>query len=380
MPRDTSPRQDGGAPVSARVTIGELLGHCSAVLRSAGLDAATANLVADSLVDAEARGIGSHGVARTRIYCERLGRGMLDAGARPVVVAEGPGSVYLDAHNAIGHVGAQAGIDAGIERALAGTVCVAGVAGSNHCGTLAYFTRQATRRGLVAIGMSTAPPTMVYFGGRTRAVGTNPFCISVPQRGGPPITLDMATSATARGKIILAEQTGAPIPAGWAVDEDGRPTTDPAAALAGSVLPFAGAKGSGLAMMVDLLCGALVAGVAGADIGDMYEDWTRPQRVSHLFVVLDPDGWQGRDTFLTYVAGYTHRVHTLPPAEGVDRVLLPGEVEEIARARAEREGVVLAEVVAADLDRLAGEFGLARRLARTALPAQVSPQETSPTG
>jgi LDH2 family malate/lactate/ureidoglycolate dehydrogenase len=350
---------------SIRVVITELRAHCATVLRAAGLDPATADLVADSLVDAEARGIGSHGVTRTRIYCERLRAGMLDPAARPVIVGEGPGSVHLDARNAIGHVGAQAGIDAAIERALAGTVCVAGVAGSNHCGTLAYFARQATERGLVAIGMSTAPPTMVYFGGRTRAVGTNPVCIAVPRAGGPPITLDMATSATARGKIILAQQIGAAIPPGWAVDEGGRPTTDPASALAGSVLPFAGPKGSGLAMMVDLVCGALVAGVAGPDVGDMYEDWTRPQRVSHLFVVLDPDGWQGREEFLAYVADFARRVHALSPADGVQRVLLPGELEEQARSRAEREGVLLAEAVAADLDRLADEFGLTRRLDST---------------
>jgi LDH2 family malate/lactate/ureidoglycolate dehydrogenase len=368
------------SPMNVLVRTDELLAHCTAILRAAGLGASTANLVADSLVDAEARGIGSHGVTRTRIYCERIRGGMLDPDARPVVVAEGPGSVHLDARNAIGHVGAQAGLDAAVERALIGAVCVAGVAGSNHCGTLAYFTRQAAERGLVGIAMSTAPPTMVYFGGRTRAVGTNPLCISVPRGGGPPITLDMASSATARGKIILAHQTGAAIPAGWAVDLDGRPTTDAAAALAGSVLPFAGHKGSGLAMMVDLVCGALVAGVAGPDIGDMYEDWTRPQRVSHLFVVLDPDGWQGRKAFLSYVSEFARRVRALPPAEGVDRVLLPGEPEEEARARAEREGVPVAEAVAADLDRLAEELGLVRRLARGAGASSQAPQLPSHTG
>ena len=122
--------------------------------------------------------------------------------------------------------------------------------------------------------MSTAPPTMAYFGGRTRAVGTNPFCLAVPRADGPAVLLDIATSATARGKIIIAEQLGTPIPAGWAVDAQGRPTTDAAAALTGAVLPFAGPKGSGLAMIIDLLCGALLAGVSGFDIGDMYETWT----------------------------------------------------------------------------------------------------------
>jgi LDH2 family malate/lactate/ureidoglycolate dehydrogenase len=170
--------------------------------------------------------------------------------------------------------------------------------------------------------------------------------------------LDIATSATARGKIIVAEQLGTPIPAGWAVDAQGRPTTDAAAALAGAVLPFAGPKGSGLAMMIDLLCGALLAGVSGFDIGDMYETWDRPQRVTHLFVVLDPDRWIGRAAFAEHVRRFVTGVHALPAAAGVERVLLPGEVEEAAAERAEREGVRLPAPVAADLDELAGELGV----------------------
>ncbi|WP_170231248.1 Ldh family oxidoreductase [Pseudonocardia kunmingensis] len=363
MDRSTAYRRgDATAAAPRTVPLARLRGHCAAVFRAAGLDGAAADLVADSLVDAEARGIGSHGVNRTRIYAERLRGGMIDAAARPAVVREQPGGVHIDAGNAIGHLGAQAGTDAAVERALQGAVCVAGVANSNHCGTLAYFTRQVAARGLVAIAMSTAPPTMVYFGGRTRAVGTNPVSMAVPRAGGPPVTVDMATSATARGKIILAHQLGTEIPDGWAVDEAGRPTTDPAAALLGSVLPFAGPKGSGLAMMVELLCGALVAGVTADGIGDMYEDWTRTQRVSHLFIVLNPDGWLGREAFLAHVEAFARRVHDLPPAEGFDQVLLPGEVEENARAAAERDGVTLSASVAADLDAIAAEVGLDHRL------------------
>lgn len=348
------------APV--RVTMDELRTHCAAVLGSAGLPEPAAVLVADSLVDAEARGISSHGVTRTRIYAERLRDGLIDPQAEPVIVHEGPGSLRLDARNAIGHVGAGAGMDLVVERARAGAVCVVGVANSNHCGTLAYFTRRAAARGLVVIAMSTAPPTMVYFGGRTRAVGTNPLSIAVPRPDGPPIVVDMATSATARGKIILANQLGRDIPDGWAVDKDGRPTTDAAAALEGSVMPFSGPKGSGLAMMVELLAGAMVAGVTGTGIGDMYEDWTRPQRVGHLFIALDPDGWVGRDAFLSHVREFAAGVHDLPPGDGFDTVLLPGEVEDASWEQARRDGVAVSATVVADLDDIARELGLDRHL------------------
>lgn len=359
---DAYTRGTATAAAPLRVSVAELAEHCAAVLRAAGLEEGTARLVSDSLVDAEVRGISSHGVTRTRIYAERLLRGMIDPHAVPEIVKRSPGRVQVDARNAIGHLGADVGMAAAIEGALTDCVAVAGVYNSNHCGTLAYFARKATERGLVAIALSTAPPTMVYFGGRSRAVGTNPLCIAVPRPNGPPIVVDMATSATARGKIILANRLGLGIPEGWAVDEDGRPTTDAAAALQGSVMPFAGPKGSGLAMMVDLLAGALVAGLSGPDIGDMYEDWTRPQRVSHLFVVLDPEGWVGRDAFEEHVVTFTTRVADLPPADGIDRVLLPGEPEQARYEASLSAGVLLAETVASDLDAIAREVGLDRRL------------------
>lgn len=352
---------DTGAPV--RVALDELRAHCAFVLEAAGLGADEATLVADSLVDAEARGISSHGVTRTRIYSERLKAGMLDPTARPVVVQDAGGSAHVDARNAIGHVGANRAVELAIERAREGGAFAVGVSNSNHCGTLAYFTRHAARQGLALVAMSTAPPTMVYFGGKSRAVGTNPLSIGVPRPDGEPIVIDMATSATARGKIILANQLGKPIPDGWAVDVEGRPTTDPAAALAGSVVPFAGPKGSGLAMMVELLAGGMVGGVTGDGIGDMYEDWTRSQRVGHLFIALDPDGWLGRAAFGDHVSEFAARVHGLPTADGFDQVLLPGEVEDRAMAAAASDGVLVAAAVCQDLDAIAQEMGADRRLA-----------------
>lgn len=355
-----------GAASSAppvRVGMDELREHCAAVLAAAGLPETAARLVADSLVDAEVRGIGSHGVTRTRIYSERIRAGMIDPAAAPEVLRRSAGSAHLDARNAIGHVGAEAGLQLAIEGARDEYVSIVGVANSNHCGTLAYFTRRAAEAGLIAIAMSTAPQTMIYFGGRSRAVGTNPISIAVPRPDAPPIVVDMATSATARGKIILANKLGKDIPADWAVDEDGRPTTDAAAALLGSVVPFGGPKGSGLAMMVDLLAGAMVAGVSGPDIGDMYEDYSRTQRVGHLFILMNPDGWLGSEAFLEHVAGFTERVHALPPADGVAQVLLPGEVEQRRFDAAVREGAELPASVAEDLDAVAAEFGLDRRLA-----------------
>lgn len=345
------------------VPLGSLRSACGLLLESAGLDAEAAALVADSLVDAEARGIRSHGVSRLPIYASRVRRDMIDARAIPTVVRDRPSGVLVDAHNAIGHVAARAGVDLAVQRARTYGSCVVGVRNSNHCGTLAYYLRRATDAGMVALAGSNAPPTMAYHGGRTRAVGTNPLAIGVPRDGRSPIMLDMATSATARGKIILADQLGEAIPDGWAIDSAGQPTTDTKRALAGAVMPFAGAKGSGLAMMLDLLSGGLMAGISGAEIGDMYDDWDRPQQVSHVFVAIDPDTFLGRDRFLAHVTAFADRVHGLPPAAGFDGVLLPGEVEERALRTAERHGVEVSLTVIDDLRALAKDLGVAPELA-----------------
>jgi LDH2 family malate/lactate/ureidoglycolate dehydrogenase len=332
-----------------RLPIDALEQWIESILRGAGFREEQASLVAASLVDAEARGISSHGIARTRIYSERLQVGMLNGDADPAIVRETAATAYVDADNAIGHAGAYRGLQAAMDKASAEGAGVVVVRNSNHCGTLAFFARKAANRGMISVLATNGPPVMVYFGGRTRAVGTNPLGIGIPRSEGPPLVLDMATSATARGKIILAGQKGTMIPDGWAVDVDGRPTADPSAALQGAVVPFAGPKGSGLAMMIDLLCGGLASAITGEDIGDMYEDWDREQRVSHFLMVLDPDAWLGGEAFREHVTRFAARVAGLPPAEGFDRVMLPGELEELAMRRALDEGVVIAAQVYDDL-------------------------------
>lgn len=363
------------------VDLAGLRAYCRDILAAAGLPVDVADLVADSMTDAEARDIRSHGVYRTRIYAERVRAGLVDRDAVPTIETDTADGVLVDAHNAIGHLGARTGVDLAIERAAAATSCTVGVRNSNHCGTLAYFVRRATAAGLILLAATNAPPTMTFFGGRTRAVGTNPLAIGVPRAGRNPVVLDIATSATARGKIIMAEHLGKSIPPGWAVDVRGHETTDATEALRGSVLPFAGPKGSGIAMMIDLLCGELLAGVSGEGIGDMYDDWTRPQQVGHLFIAINPATFAG-DAFGSRVASFTDRVHSLPASDGqgrgsadkgsadkgspergnADGVLLPGEIEDDARRKAEVDGLTLPATVAAELTATAREVGVTEPL------------------
>lgn len=345
-----------------KVEVADLRSFLSALFTAASYRPDDAELVADSLTDADARGITSHGCIRTRVYVERVRSRLVDPQAVPDVSGAGA-AVSVSGNNAPGHVAALAGVQAVTNRALDTGVSVAGVSGSNHCGTLGYFLRRIAAEGLVGIATSNGPAVMAYHGGRTRAVGTNPFGFAVPRAQRAPIVLDMATSATARGKIIQAARTGETIPEQWAVDVNGKPTADPAAALAGAVVPFAGAKGSGLAMMVELLCGAMVTGATGPAIGDMYEQWDRPQNVGHFFLALDPTVWTDHGTDLATRAGeFSEWVHDLPAASGNRGVLLPGEPEEEALQTAHRHGLTLPGEVVSDLRTLAEELDLGRTL------------------
>ncbi|MDV3125441.1 Ldh family oxidoreductase [Mycobacterium sp. 21AC1] len=349
---------------SRHVDVQSLRTLVAAVLLGSGYPADRADLVADSLVHADRRGVGSHGVTRTRIYSRRARAGMVDPNAQPE--CSGPMAARMvDAHNAPGQVGADIATRTAIEVAGVYGISVVGVVNSNHCGTLAYFLERIAHAGLVGLAATNGPAVMAYFGGRTRAVGTNPLGYAIPRPDGPPIVLDMATSNAARGKIISMARSGeGQVPEGWAVDVEGRPTADPVAALEGAVLPFAGPKGSGLAMGIELLCGTMLSGITGPQVGDMYEQWDRPQRVGHVFIAVAPESFGSRAAFDDNVRRFVTEVGALPPAEGSSRVMLPGEREDIAGIAADRDGLLLSGAVIADLEALADELGLPDRLVR----------------
>jgi LDH2 family malate/lactate/ureidoglycolate dehydrogenase len=329
------------------------------ILAAGGYPGEAADLVADSLVDAEARGIASHGITRTRVYVDRVRAGLVDASAEPVAGNGSRACRTVDARNSPGQVAAQVAVAQVVAAADRWGIGMVGVVNSNHCGALGYFLRRIAAAGHLGLAASNGPAAMTYHGARVKAVGTNPLGYAVPRRSAPPIVLDMATSVVAKGRIIQAAKAGqAEIPGDWAVDQEGRPTTSPAEALAGAVVPFGGPKGSGLAMGVDLLCGALLSGVFGSGIGDMYDDWTRTQRVGQLFIAVDPEAWTGREKFAASVEAFVAEVRALPPAAGHDRVLLPGEPEDERLAAATRDGLNLSPVTVADLNSLAAEVGL----------------------
>ena len=331
----------------------ELQKYCTAILAAAGLPTEDAALVADSLVEANLRGIDSHGVSRIPIYVDRIARGLTNTQPEVEIVSERGGALLIDGDNGMGQVVMQRAVELALERLPEhGTVSVS-VRNSNHYGSGAYFARRAAEHGAAVFLYGNAPATMVAWGGRERYLGTNPYTFAVPGGSGEPVVLDMATSVVARGKIILSAQLGRDIPEGWAVDVAGRPTTDAEAALLGSVLPFGGPKGYGIAMMVEIMAALVSGSNSGPAVGDLYDDLERPQGVGAYLTLTDLSVFQSPQEFTARMDGLISGIKATAAVDG--EVLMPGEIEQRTAGARLAAGIPVPAAVAAALERLAAE-------------------------
>lgn len=335
-----------------------LRARCVAILEKVGMPREAADHVAASLVLAELRGVPSHGVTRMPIYVERIRRGALDPAATPVVVREAPAVAALDGRNGHGIPIGVTAMDMAIEKARAAGVGVVTVKNSNHFGMAWYFVKRAVEQGMIGVALSNADSFVAPWGAGRRYLGTNPMAIGLPAGEEVPIGLDMATSVVAHGKIKLALEAGQSIPLGWGLDPSGTPTTDPAAALEGALLPFGEAKGSAISLIIDMLCGPLAGALTGPFIAPLFTEPDRPQGLGHLFMALDVAAFVDPATYRREVDEAIRRIHALPPAAGFDRVLVPGELELERETEARQAGILLAEPTARDLEALEQSLGL----------------------
>ncbi|MDR7419713.1 MAG: Ldh family oxidoreductase [Armatimonadota bacterium] len=341
-----------------RIDAARLRRFAAQVMARAGLRPDDAERVADCLVYADQRGLASHGVGRLPIYAKRLEMGIVNARPNMRFVREDGAAATLDADNGPGAVAATLGMQKAIGLAWRHGVGACAVRESNHCGAMAYYTEMATAVGMIGVAATSANPTVVPWGGRATRLGTNPISVAAPTPGDVPFVLDAATSAVARGKVILAAKDGTPIPEGWAVDAEGRPTTDPRAALEGALLPMAGPKGYGLALAVDVLCGVLAGGAFGRGIGALYNEFDRAQRSGHFFLALDVARFVAPETFAGGMARMIADLKATPPAAGFREVLLPGEPEAAAERQARETGVALPAAVVQELEDLSQRLGV----------------------
>ncbi|MEV6286958.1 Ldh family oxidoreductase [Kribbella sp. NPDC051770] len=314
----------------------------SAVFTALGFEPADAAQIAHSLVEADLRGVSSHGIMLVPMYVERLNAGGVTRERELDVLHDAGAAIVADARGGMGQLSSPQAMGLAIDRAGRYGIGLVSVRNAHHFGAASRWAVQAAEAGCLGIAMSNTTPLMPAPGGAERIVGNNPLAIAVPTQAGAEIVLDMALSAVALGKIRLAASAGRSIPDSWATDPNGVPTTDPEAAVLGMLLPAAGHKGFGLALMIDVLTGVLSGGGWGDQVRPLYREPDRPNDCAHLFLAIDPQLLGGTEGFRERSSALAERVRGSATAPGVERLYLPGEIEA-DRARQQRRAGVLIE-------------------------------------
>jgi LDH2 family malate/lactate/ureidoglycolate dehydrogenase len=344
----------------AKFPVAVLQDFTTRLLQSAGLSVAEAQCLAGNLVLANMRGVDSHGLMRLRTYAKRVKCGVVRAGVTPRVVREAPAFLAVDGGNGNGMwVGRQV-MKLCIGRAKETGACFATVNNGNHFGIAASFTELAAAEGMIGLAMSNAGPTMVPTGGRKPLLGANPMSIAIPSGKYRPLVLDMATSTVAQGKIILAAKEGKKtIPADWAVDPDGNPTTDPEVALKGAMVPFGGAKGYGLALIIEILVAVLSGALTSTHTNNFWKDFEHPQNLGFFLGAWNIASLMPLPEFERRMEVVLGEMKACPPAPGYTEVFYPGEIEHRREAESRRSGIALGPAVIDDLTKLGAEYGVA---------------------
>lgn len=334
---------------------------CEDVLVAHAVPRGDAEVVADNLVEADLRGVDSHGCHLLTLYVDRLESGHLRPVTDVSVVRDDGSTVHLDGGLGFGQVAGSQAMDLAVARALEhGTAAVA-VRESTHLGALAYYTQRAAERGCVALAFQNGPTIVPPFGGVTQMLSTNPVSYAVPTGEEPTLVYDVATTTVAGNRILLAKKRGdAVLPEGWANDERGRPTTDAAAASVSHMQWFGGHKGYGIALLVELLAGVLADSCYGRTEHSASEvGGARRIAKGYLFLALDVSRFLPLDTFRARVDELVRDLHASEPAEGVEGVLVPGELEHRRRAERLADGIPLSGALVDELDGLAAAVGVA---------------------
>ena len=335
-----------------------LRAFCEEIFLSCGMSREDAAIVADSLMQANLRGVDSHGVTRVGIYVKRLKMGLVNPNPDVEVVQESAATLLVDGDNGMGQVVGVRALDLGLDRARESGGVSVGVRRSNHYGAGAYYVQRAVARNAIAFAYSNAPPTMAPWGGVDPYIGTNPYAYGVPAGEHQPIILDMATSIVARGKIILAAERDEPIPEGWAIGKQGNPTTDAREALEGSVLPFGGPKGYALSLMIDVMAGALTGAGFGPRVNSLYDNFDEPQNVGAFFQLVDIAHFVEPATFKSRVDRVIEEIKSSRKAEGTEELFLPGEIEYRREKEREASGIPVGAKTVAELREVGRSCGV----------------------
>jgi len=315
-------------------------------LKRAGASRAMAQATAQALVAAEMEGLTGHGLSRVPLYCQHLREGRADGKAKPKLVKKKGATCLVDANGGLAFLASALAVKEAVKRAQRYGVAFAGVTNSHHFGAAAYHLAPVAQAGLVGLAFTNSPSAINAWGGKKAFFGTNPVAAIFPRRQTDPIVVDLSLTEVVRGKIMLYAKEGKPIPLGWAVDKDGNPTTDPKAALTGSLTAIGGVKGAALALMVEVLCVALTGAAFSFENDSYFEPGNKP-RIGHAILALDPGALAGADA---YFARLEVMISKMLADEGVR---LPGTRRQQAAAKARAEGIDISDALLSELRQLA---------------------------
>ena len=344
-----------GAP--PRAVAAELLNLATTIFQQCGMTGQDAALLADTLVASDLRGVHSHGVLRVPEYITKLTTDGVNPRGRPEIVVDAGACLVIDAKNSMGQIGTHFGMVQVLERAASTGIAAAAIRGSNHNGAMAYYAMQALPRAMIGLATTNALPVMAPWGGTERLLGINPLGVAIPAGEESPIVYDAAFSGTSHGKVRVYQQRGEPLPAGWAFDAAGQPTTDPAVAIEGLLAPIGGYKGTALAMIMGILSSMLSGAAYGTELGDL-RTGPHPGQDGHFLIAINIAAFVDVAHFRTRVDTAIRQIHGGRMAPGIDRLYAPGEIE-FANGRAyQRDGIPLNAATLADLKTAAGGLGL----------------------
>jgi len=326
----------------------ELLRLAQKALEKAGANPVMAEAAAKHLVRAEEHGLPTHGMSRVPFYCGFLKNGRAEGAARPKMLSERAAVCLIDNCDGLPYESSAWAVGEVIQRARRNGIGFAGITNSAHVGVLGIHLLPVAKEGMVGVAFTNSPAAIPAWGGKKALFGTDPVAFAFPRKNGDPLVIDLALTTVVRGKIMLAMQKGEKIPEGWALDRDGRPTTDPKEALDhGSLFPVGGAKGAMLALAFELICAALTGAAIGPEVDSFFSEQGNKPRIGHAFLAIDPGALAGHER-------YFERVEAVVTAMLADEgVRLPGSRRFASEKKLRAEGIEVAGDLLAKIEKLA---------------------------
>ncbi|MDD3655927.1 MAG: Ldh family oxidoreductase [Atribacterota bacterium] len=331
------------------------------ILKAYGEGETNASLAADCLVKADLRGISTHGTYLLIPIFDRIQAGMISIPTKIDVIKEMGAVTIMDGGNGLGQLAARRAMEISVEKAKDFGNAITSVKNTNNISFLGYYTEIASKAGMIGIAASNAAPAIAPWGSREAFIGTNPFSISIPAKNRRTILLDMSSSLVARGKIRQASRNKKSIPLNWALDTEGNPTTNPEEALKGTLLPIAGPKGSGLAIIIDILAGMLSGSKYGTEVKTFHK-LEGETGVGMFCVAINIEYFLNLEEFISQVDHYIDSVKNLKKVKDVSEIYLPGEIEFLKEEKAKNEGIELALSTVEKLNDILSQIGSKLRL------------------